>query len=171
MVFCTINNFLEYENLSGYSVRVHHACPVCEKETSYIQSKHRKKTIYTRHRRFLKHYHSYRQLKKTFNGSQKYESVLKPLAGNEVYDRVKDILTISGKTQKKDASEKNIMKKRSIFFYLSYWFDLDVRHCIGVMHVEENVCDSFISTLVNIKGKTKDDLKCHQDLVDMGIRQ
>ena len=49
--------------------------------------------------------------------------------------------------------------------------DLDVRHCIDVMHVEKNVCDSLIGTLLNIKGKTKDGLKCRQDLVDMGIRE
>jgi len=33
------------------------------------------------------------------------------------------------------------------------------------------VCDSLIGTLINIKGKTKDDLKCCQNLVGMGIRQ
>jgi len=83
---------------------------------------------------------------------------------------VKDIVTIFGKTQHKDASGKNIWKKRSIFFYLPYWCDLHVRHCLDVMHVEKNVCDSLIDTLINIKNKAKDDLKCHQDLVDMGIR-
>jgi len=72
---------------------------------------------------------------------------------------VKNTITIIGKTQKHDASEKNIWKKRSIFFYLPYWSDLDVRHCIDVMHVEKNVCDSLIGTLLNIKGKTKDGLK------------
>ena len=47
---------------------------------------------------------------------------------------------------------------------------LDVRHCIDVMHVEKNVCDSLIGTLLNIIGKKKNGLKCHQDLADMGIR-
>ena len=37
------------------------------------------------------------------------------------------------------------------------------------MHVEKNVCDSLIGTLLNIKDKTKDDLNTHQDLVVMGI--
>ena len=32
------------------------------------------------------------------------------------------------------------------------------------------MCDSLIGTLLNIKGKTKDGLKCRQELVDMGIR-
>ena len=36
MIFYTINDFPAYENLSGYSVKGHHACPICEKKTSYI---------------------------------------------------------------------------------------------------------------------------------------
>ena len=94
-----------------------------------------------------------------------------PLPGNEVYNRVKNIITIFGKTQKKTSFETNIWKKRSIFFYLPYWSDLHVCHCLDVMHVKKNVYDSLISTLLNIKGKTQDGLKCHQDLVDMGIRE
>ena len=36
MLFCTINDFPAYGNLSGYSVKGHHACPICEKNTCYI---------------------------------------------------------------------------------------------------------------------------------------
>ena len=72
--------------------------------------------------------------------------------------------------KKKKPNEKDIWKKRSIFFDLPYWSDLDVRHCIDVMHVEKNVSDSLIGTLLTIKGKTKDGLTCRQDLFDIGIR-
>ena len=54
MIFCTINDFPDYGNLSGYSIKEHHTCPICEKGTSYIQLKHGKKIVYTRHQRFLK---------------------------------------------------------------------------------------------------------------------
>ena len=57
-----------------------------------------------------------------------------------------------------------------ILFDLPYWYDLDVRHCIDVMHVEKNVCDNVINTLLNIQGKTKDGLNTRQDLLEMGIR-
>jgi len=30
MIFCTINDFPAYGNLSGYSVKGHHACLICE---------------------------------------------------------------------------------------------------------------------------------------------
>ncbi|XP_029128611.1 uncharacterized protein LOC109806195 [Cajanus cajan] len=169
MLFCTINDFPAYGNLSGYSVKGHYACPICEENTSYTQLKHGQKTAYTRHRKFLVRSHPYRRLKKAFNGSQEDEIASTPRNGEEVYQRVKNINIVFGKTQKK-STERNIWKKRSIFFNLPYWCKLDVRHCIDVMHVEKNVCDSVIGTLLNIKGKTKDGVKARQDLVDMGIR-
>ena len=55
-------------------------------------------------------------------------------------------------------------------FDLPYRSDLDVRHCIDVMHVKKNVCDSVVNTLLNIQGKTNDGLNTRQDLVEMGIR-
>ena len=41
---------------------------------------------------------------------------------------------------------------------------LDVRHCIDVMHVEKNVCESILGTLLKIKGKTKDGYKARLDM-------
>ena len=85
MFFCTINDFPAYRNLSGYNVKGHCACPIHEEDTSYIQLKHGRKIVYTRHRRFLKPYHPYRRLKKAFNGSQEYGSVLISLIGQQVF--------------------------------------------------------------------------------------
>ena len=93
MVFCTINDYPAYGNLSGYSVKGHHTCPICEKNMSFFQLIHGKKTVCPRHQIFLKNYHPYLWLKKAFNGSQENESAPKPLDGKEVYDQVKDIIT------------------------------------------------------------------------------
>jgi len=38
------------------------------------------------------------------------------------------------------------------------------------MHVEKNVCDSIIGTLLNNKGKMKDGINVRKDLVEMGVR-
>ena len=46
----------------------------------------------------------------------------------------------------------------------------EVRYCIVVMHVEKNVWDNLIGTLLNINGKTKDGLNAHLDLIEMNIR-
>ncbi|KAL3509946.1 hypothetical protein ACH5RR_029347 [Cinchona calisaya] len=37
------------------------------------------------------------------------------------------------------------------------------------MHIEKNTCGSILGTLLNLDGKTKDTLKPHLDLLDMGI--
>ena len=85
------------------------------------------------------------------------------LTDEQVLERVDNINTIFGKTQKKKKNKTSIWKKRLILFDLPYWSDLDVRHCINVMHVEKNVCDNVIDTLLNIQGKTKDGLNTSQD--------
>jgi len=39
------------------------------------------------------------------------------------------------------------------------------------MHIEKNVCDSIISTLLNIPDKTKDGVKDRKNLAEMGIHR
>ena len=41
---------------------------------------------------------------------------------------------------------------------------------LDVMHIEKNVCESIIGTLLNIQGKTKDGLNTRLDLMEMGLR-
>ena len=67
------------------------------------------------------------------------------LTGQQVLERVKGINTIFRNTQKNGKSKTFIWKKRSMLFDLSYWYDLDVKHCIDVMHVKKNVCDSVFA--------------------------
>jgi hypothetical protein len=47
-------------------------------------------------------------------------------------------------------------RSNRFFWDLPYWKDLDVHHSIDVMHVEKNVCESLLGTLLNIEGKTID---------------
>jgi len=63
----------------------------------------------------------------------------------------------------------NTWKKKSIFFDLSYWSKLEVKHFIDVMHVEKNVCDTLICTLCNINGMTNDGLNARLDLNEINI--
>ena len=45
-----------------------------------------------------------------------------------------------------------------------------MRHNLDVMHIEKNVCESVIGTLLNIPGKTKDGVASRRDLKAMKIR-
>ncbi|XP_077233608.1 uncharacterized protein LOC143875914 [Tasmannia lanceolata] len=73
-------------------------------------------------------------------------------------------------TEEKPHKEHN-WKKKSIFFCLPYWESLLLRHNLDVMHIEKNVCDNVIGTLLNIEGKTKDSVKARLDLKKMNIRR
>ena len=45
-----------------------------------------------------------------------------------------------------------------------------LRHNLAVMHIEKNVVDNIIGTLLSLDGKTMDNLKARQYLKDMGIK-
>ena len=126
------------------------------------------KKCYMHHRRFLPPNHPYRKKKKTFNGEIENRVACLPLTGNDVYEWVKDIENAFGKVF---PLLEGSWKKKSIFWELPYWRHLQVRHCLDVMHIEKNVCNSIVGTLLNIPGKTKDGEKARQDMLKMGIRK
>ena len=107
--------------------------------------------MYMGHQRFLKTSHRFRKHKITFNGIRENGTAPEPLTGDLVFNQVQDVHVVLGKFDKGD-TESSVWKKRSIFWSLPYWRDLDVRHCIDVMHVEKNVCDSLLGTLLDING-------------------
>lgn len=47
---------------------------------------------------------------------------------------------------------------------------LPVRHNLDVMHIEKNICESIVGTLLDMKGKSKDGLNSRNDMLEMGIR-
>jgi hypothetical protein len=46
-----------------------------------------------------------------------------------------------------------------------------VRHAIDVMHVEKNVCEASVGTLLDIPRKTKGTLNALMDLEEMKLRK
>jgi hypothetical protein len=46
-----------------------------------------------------------------------------------------------------------------------------VRHVIDVMHLEKNVCEALVGTLLDIPGKTKDTLNAQMDLEEIKLRK
>ncbi|XP_052176642.1 uncharacterized protein LOC127790947 [Diospyros lotus] len=61
-------------------------------------------------------------------------------------------------------------RKKSIFFQLPYWEYNLLHHNLDVMHIEKNVCDNVLYTILNESGKTKDNLNARKDLKEMGVR-
>jgi hypothetical protein len=85
---------------------------------------------------------------------------------------VKKVHVVLGKWKmtSKFTEEDDMWKKQSIFWELPYWKDLDVRHSIDVIHVEKNVCESLLWTLLNTDEKIRDHGHARADLKKMGIK-
>ena len=163
----TIKDFPSYGNLSSYSIKGYHACPICGENTCSKRLEHRRKICYMGHRRFLPQAHRFHKQNKTFTGEMEHVKALKPLSGAEVLDSLSGHEVVFSKGRRSSNIE-GAWKKRSIFFDLPYWKDLLFRHNLDVMHIEKNVCESLIDTLLNIPGKTKDGENARLDMVAMG---
>ncbi|XP_019168110.1 PREDICTED: uncharacterized protein LOC109163850 [Ipomoea nil] len=100
MIFCTINDFPAYGNLSGYTTKGAKACPICEDETPSLWLSNCKKNVFMSHRTFLPTGHPYRKKRKAFNGNLETRVARLPLSGDTIYERVKNIEVDFGKTCK-----------------------------------------------------------------------
>ncbi|KAI5337813.1 hypothetical protein L3X38_017084 [Prunus dulcis] len=153
----TINDFPAYGNLSGCVVKGYKACPICGDDTPSHWLKNGHKICYIGHRKWLPINHPYRRQHAAFNGKPEYGIPPEPLTGEEVLHMVEN-------------GDRVCWKKKSIFFDLEYWKYLPVRHALDVMHIEKNVCDSIIGTLLEIPGKNKDGIAARLDLLNMGVK-
>ena len=77
-----------------------------------------------------------------------------------------------GKSDKQKSKPQHNWKKKSIFFKLPYWKDNLIHHNLDVMHIEKNICDNVLWTLLSVDGKGKDNLNARlKDLQHIGIRK
>ena len=54
---------------------------------------------------------------------------------------------------------------------LPYWSKLKLQYNLDVMHIQKNICENILSTLLNIPNKTKDTIAARVDLEERGIRK
>ncbi|RHN45055.1 hypothetical protein MtrunA17_Chr7g0226101 [Medicago truncatula] len=160
----TINDFPAYANLSGWSTKGQYACPCCGIETTSRWLKHGGKFCYMCHRRWLAPKHKWRLNSKDFDGTRELRKPPRRLHGDAILSQINECL----EEGLEDGAQP--CKKKSIFFTLPYWKYNVLHHNLDVMHIEKNVCDNIIGTLLNQEGKSKDNYKARADLVDMGIR-
>ncbi|CAN0898935.1 hypothetical protein LINGRAHAP2_LOCUS19988 [Linum grandiflorum] len=137
----TINDFPAYGMLSGWRTKTKYACPQC----------------------------GFNTWAKWLNKSEHRESP--PIvSGSDIVRQLDGQVTIKD-VNGKIVGAKDALSKKSIFFKLPYWeFNL-VRLNLHVMHIEKNVCDNILDTLLDVDGKSKDNLKSRLDLQEMGIRK
>jgi len=170
----TINDFPAYGILSGWSTKGKLACPVCHVHTCSAYLKHGRKQCYMGHRRFLEINHPYRRNKSFFDNTKEERIAPHALSGEDVLVQLNTSSQRSTvdntRKRKRDTESYDNWKKKSIFFELPYWKTLLLRHNLDVMHIEKNISESVLGTLLDIEGKTKDTLKSRLDLQEMKIK-
>ncbi|XP_040948543.1 uncharacterized protein [Gossypium hirsutum] len=187
----TINDFPAYANLSGWSTKGRYACPCCVAQTCSQWLYNEKKFSYMGHHRWLPKNHRFRFQSSVFDGTEEFREALLQTSGSEILFMLEDMNFIYEKmnqppnTQRNrrsndeadddfdeedDPNEADLWKKRSIFFELPYWEHYLLRHNLDVMHIEKNVGENIVGTILNVNGKSKDNLQSRLDLVQMGIR-
>jgi hypothetical protein len=105
---------------------------------------------------------------KHFNGEIEIQSKPTRRTGDDVFDMVKDLRVIFGKSLGRqpvpnDANGHAPMwKKKSIFWELEYWKVLEVRSVIDMMHLTKNLCVNLLGFL-GLYGKTKHTPEARED--------
>ncbi|XP_024023057.1 uncharacterized protein LOC112092090 [Morus notabilis] len=179
-ILWTINDFPAYGTLSGYSTKGYEACPVCMDETASFRLQ--SKICYMGHRRYLSPDHAWRS-DLNFDGSVETrmppesktgeELLLElsklwvPMPGKDVAVREADMKKMSEAGYSNDSN----WKRKSIFWELEYWSKLKLRHNLDVMHIEKNICDNLVGTVLGIDGKSKDTKKARLGLQELNIRK
>nr|XP_034599301.1 uncharacterized protein LOC117860169 [Setaria viridis]XP_034599302.1 uncharacterized protein LOC117860169 [Setaria viridis]XP_034599303.1 uncharacterized protein LOC117860169 [Setaria viridis]XP_034599304.1 uncharacterized protein LOC117860169 [Setaria viridis]XP_034599305.1 uncharacterized protein LOC117860169 [Setaria viridis]XP_034599306.1 uncharacterized protein LOC117860169 [Setaria viridis]XP_034599307.1 uncharacterized protein LOC117860169 [Setaria viridis]XP_034599309.1 uncharacte len=109
-----------------------------------------------------------KQTKKGKQGNSKSEA--KDNGGKNKRKRATREKQLTSNLPKKEKRPEDWLKKRSIFFQLQYWEHNLLRHNLDMMHIEKNVCERLIRTLLHIVSKTDTNLNARLYLVDMAIR-
>jgi len=86
----------------------------------------------------------------------------------EELEKVSDVRV--GQKRKRSGNRVPIWGRRNCLWDLPYWPTLKLRHNLDVMHIEKNVCESLLGTILDIKGKSKDTVNARLDLADLEIR-
>ncbi|CAN0917775.1 hypothetical protein LINGRAHAP2_LOCUS30504 [Linum grandiflorum] len=173
----TISDFPGLELLPGWNTHSGFACPSCNVDAIPLRLPKNLKWCFIGSRRFLPPGHRFRLLKNQFDGNTDKRGPPKLLSGQELLEQMVGLDITFGKGldpltgKKRPREDQGQWKKRSIFWDLPYWKSNLLRHNLDVMHIEKNVCDNILFTLLNDKDRRKDHLKARMDLVVMRIRK
>ena len=167
-VLWCIHDYPALSTLSGRTTSGYFACIHCDKNPlSYAI---RGKICYIGHCRFLPRGH---RLRKSSDFNSLHDTNAKPgtFTTEELLqelEKVKDVRV--GQKRKRSANRVPIWGRRISLWDLPYWPSVKLRHNLDVMHIEKNVCDSLLGTILDIKGKSKDTVNARLDLADLNIR-
>jgi len=174
-LICTVHDFLGYGYVAGQVCHGHFACVRCMDDATYFQLEKApgsSKTVYIGHRRWLTENDPWRRRGDLFNGKDETRGPPRKRSGEEIKTLLDhwEECPAPGKKQKAPTPLIEVFKTKSVFWDLPYWPIFGTPHCLDVMHITKNVCESLLGTLLNMPERTKDGPKARHDLIHMDIR-
>ena len=147
-------------------------CPVCRHRLKFLWlDAGRKYFAFDKNRPFHKIGHRFREDKKNFmKGVVVHEEKVIPTFEGAAIDaelRALELNTLSSEVpgpQFEGYGETHNWTHVVGLTKLEYYKDLDLPHNIDVMHTEKNVTESLFHTILNIPGKSKDNVKARVDV-------
>ena len=175
-VLWCIHDYPALSTLSGRTTRGYFACIHCDKHP--LSYSLRSKIGYIGHYRFLPRGHRLRR-NNEFVGLHESNDEPGKFSEKELQAELEKvrpgIQQESRKRKRSDLGSKKdhvpIWGRRVCLWDLKYWAKLKLRHNLDVMHIEKNICENLIWTILNLEGKTKDTLNARIDLKDLNIKE
>ena len=163
-----MHDFPGYALFCGWCTSGKMPCPVCMQALRMIWlSKGGKYVAFDLHRQFLPPDHPDREDKKNFTKGRVVHEVteIPTFSGADVLAQLKALKPkVKGKGKGFEGyGETHNWTHITPFSQLPYFKDLKLPYNIGVMHTEKNVAESLFHTILNIPGKTKDNVKARAD--------
>ncbi|XP_043817330.1 uncharacterized protein LOC122724999 [Manihot esculenta] len=165
------NDHATEDGVMRWSTAGRTACPYCMENTdAFTLRRGGKQTWFDSHRKFLPDDHPFRQNKTSFI---KNKCVLKsppPIRTGEYLLKeieqigLRRVIAIDSHEINCRLSKRTGWRKRSILWDFPYWSSNMIRHNLDVMHIEKNVFENIFNTVMNVEGKTKDNIKSREDL-------
>ena len=114
---------------------------------------------------------------RSFDGHHETREQPRKFSADEVMARLDEVCYVPGKNLDKPKSRKRRRNGEPVWhlkvslYDLPYWSKLKLQYNLDVMHIQKNICENILSTLLNILKKTKDIVAARLDLEDKGIRK
>ncbi|CAL2227869.1 unnamed protein product [Prunus armeniaca] len=149
-VMWTVTDFPAYAMVSGWSTKGYMACPVCKEDVT--SGWHAGKVCYLGHWRWLPWDHEWREKDKEFDGNTERRPRPREWSGDEILDQLNrlDFAPFGKIVSRIRPSTHMNWTHKPMFFELPYWSKLKLRHNLDVMHVEKNVFDTLVGTILDI---------------------
>ncbi|XP_056688351.1 uncharacterized protein [Spinacia oleracea] len=160
----TINDFPGYAMLSSLSTKGYNACPICMDSTP--SDRFGNKICYCSYRKWLPADHPYRRqgekFCEKFGTNELGEAPSRP-SDTDILSQQEKVEYVYGKSKappkkrQRGHNDNNDVQdeivfgtKRRILFDLVYWEHNLLRHNLDVMHIEKNVSENLLGTLLSM---------------------